>query len=472
MRLPPELLCTVVEPLPLNDRMAVTHVCRAWRDVLVHHSPSVWSSLVYESMKEGSLTALLRRSASADLHLELHVRKNCWVEVVRCLEQHLARCTHLKLLIDQRLRTKAARALARALCCPAPRLRTFKVYDHLDSFNHERDPELRLFAGQAARLRLAKMHMHMDAWPHPALPDVEQLLYCHTGELRLSHVENLLPRVQSCRSIGIEIDEWNADDVVSPSALLPLPATLEALLIISNKALVDPAPLLSAMDFAAVPHVHVEYNYVSPKEPALNVLEILAGDTEMRYMHLNSSTNEDSLNVDLWDSYNTPRLHRTATSLPFGAHAVDALFANLTHLLLGELIVALADQIPPLPAVVHLTLQTLAPEYQKTDGHDSAFMLPRTREQVLRCPALRTFRVGARFRGGFTHIAPEMIREFVEWHLNFDAPRLPRLVLRGLCILENVPEEASALLALADYFEIEAGYIAEPRRSADLRDWD
>ncbi|KZV99738.1 hypothetical protein EXIGLDRAFT_724292 [Exidia glandulosa HHB12029] len=52
-RLPPELWCAIWDDaLPLKDRVAVSHVCRYWRDVAVHCA-SLWEHLEFSSTVHG-----------------------------------------------------------------------------------------------------------------------------------------------------------------------------------------------------------------------------------------------------------------------------------------------------------------------------------------------------------------------------------------------------------------------------------
>ncbi|KZV99745.1 hypothetical protein EXIGLDRAFT_831285 [Exidia glandulosa HHB12029] len=51
-RLPPELWCAVWEGMPLKDRVAVSHVCRYWRDISVH-CPTLWQHLEFFSTVHG-----------------------------------------------------------------------------------------------------------------------------------------------------------------------------------------------------------------------------------------------------------------------------------------------------------------------------------------------------------------------------------------------------------------------------------
>ncbi|KZV85140.1 hypothetical protein EXIGLDRAFT_263501 [Exidia glandulosa HHB12029] len=51
-RFPPELWCAVWELMPFQDRVAVSHVCRYWRDISIH-CPSLWQHLEFSSTIHG-----------------------------------------------------------------------------------------------------------------------------------------------------------------------------------------------------------------------------------------------------------------------------------------------------------------------------------------------------------------------------------------------------------------------------------
>ncbi|EJD49344.1 hypothetical protein AURDEDRAFT_150568 [Auricularia subglabra TFB-10046 SS5] len=452
LQLPPELLICVFDFLPMADALNACYVCRAWNEVIMHGAPSLWSTVYSTPRRQGALTAQLRRSGSADLRLNLVLKRHNWKET------------------DQKLRHNGRAEFARALARPAPLLRTFRLLDAADNYNSECEDPLPLFANDAPALRFVKMHVDFKALARTVLPAVTSLLVANTSIMCMGDVGKVSASFPGVESLALEVDEW--DDDYESEGLVRVPESVKDLVIISNASAVDPGLLLRHLDHTSIPHICVSYNRAVPADGASATFRELAGFSRVSCMRINTSAlslSENELNIDMWPSDDRSRPQRTILDFPIGARPSGAFFAHLTRLLVGELVLAVGDPFPPAAALRELTVQMLAPEYQAQDGCNSVFLLPRDRQRVLACPALRKLTFGARRHRCATRLAPHLALDFVRFHL--DAPPLETLAIKGLELVTSIPEDAAEFVALARNFVVEDDYIIEPDRLDDLLAW-
>ena len=121
-RLPPELLSMIFELVAtspeydstptLGDIISLTHVCRYWRNILLHHN-GVWSDIHLKGQNPGSVVKQLERCGDAALSVNVHLQ--FWMfrrENTRLLKNLREALTNIRLHRDQ-----VRRLVVHISCC-------------------------------------------------------------------------------------------------------------------------------------------------------------------------------------------------------------------------------------------------------------------------------------------------------------------------------------------------------------------
>jgi len=510
--------------LPLVDCISASLVCRTWRTALSNEAPSHWAKVCSEQVRKGCLGVLLARSKDADLSLEAFVDDDNADEIADCITQHIGRCNYLKVVFNDGVTFDGAAKVTQALCSgPAPRLRTFKLYDHLSKFNKSRDCEVSLFCGQAPRLHLVKLHLdHRAIAGCTALGVARRLLFASTTDSdTISYTRTILDMFPLLEAFGLELDSWNWQSWDEGTAeTVHFPASLQDLVLISNQTEVDPIEALRGIDIPRdFRRICVSYNR-PPDEPDSTIAvtqHLVNPEGLMANMHIDTSTYSSGVNIDLWWDETTPapvpgeprprrtaKRTRTVLDIPETVRFPEAMFAGLVHLSLGELVLSAFDSrvedgeewtspFPVLPVLRSLTILTLLPEYQYEDGHKSLFISPHPNlppPPKLQCPSLEDLKFSAPMagdavlNGGTTLMAPHLILDILKHVLDYgqgaaggggdmvQPRRLRKLVFSGARVQESSPiEHIARMLDLADELCIEEGFVEAPRDIDDLLTW-
>ncbi|KZW02970.1 hypothetical protein EXIGLDRAFT_828751 [Exidia glandulosa HHB12029] len=472
-RLPTDLLASIFEEfLPLSDCIAITHVCQAWRDLLLCHSPLSWSAIDGKGLPRGALAELLSRSASADLRLKVCIDSENWEESSICIHTHLWRCTYLKVTVTENVSTEGAHALLEGLCRPAPRLRTFKFFDDYLRLNALQSGSL--FDGQAPNLRLLKFCADIRQIGHGDIfRNVTRLVFARPLETTIEDVAYIASCFPQLQALAIDLDDWKTS--TSPEGAVPvvLPASLTDLLIIWTNSSSDPLPLLSRLEHRSIPRLQVRHRYLPDAEAVEELLQQVLPSKNLASMSLYPSGIETSLNLILSDKGKDFALNdeRVVTRIPRWTRPRG--FDRITSLALGESVFVVHEDNVSLPLLTQLTILMLERDEYAMFAEDSAFLWPRSQDESLTfsCPELRLLRIRAGAADN-TCVAPEVIHEFATCHLEYAAPSLQRLELCGVDLLAHVPGEVAKLVALADDFQIVPARPWELWGVEDICSWE
>lgn len=545
-KLPDDILIHSLKYLSLYDRIRACQVCQLWREIFLD-APSYWADVSSKVVRRGALKPVLQRSRKADLTLELHIREQNAEEVYLSLVVQLHRCKTLRLHFAHRsgsLSDSWAKEITTMLCdSSASRLESLQIIDRGAAFNAESTKTLCLFAGRTPSLVLVKMHVPVDAFESSgdAFYAVTSLMLINSvhrkPSVTLNDALKLFPNLER---LSFGFDEEDVRDEQDNVAVL-LPSKLRALALMCGVSNVNYiGALLLRMSYHAchrVPrslrHICITFDQKSPVNSDFRILDSLQQSCaeefsraiclQMDLSHARTGLDlnllwmdDDASGIQDWRLANAQQRLRSMRNVP---HTVDLpldFASSIVWLSIGELILTTwtpnaeypdgqsaepINETCPLPTMIalkHLAIQTLLPEYSTKDSFKSVFFLPRNSNHVLRCPVLETFTIAAPRSGdltlsscgGTTWIGPDCVRDYIEWHLDYDqqaapthdasratspaSPRkLSKLVFRGARIHESAPVgEIAKLLQLADGYVFEPGFYEQPDELEWLLEWD
>ncbi|KZV96358.1 hypothetical protein EXIGLDRAFT_432441 [Exidia glandulosa HHB12029] len=182
-RLAAELVCSIFDPLSLNDLLTTSWVCREWRSIARGH-PTFWKDIALRSCARADVEFFLARLVASDPTAPISVstftgqlsalEPKLAREVLDCLFANLHRLESFALdpwLFDRALIPAIYDALRR----PAPLLQIF----HFAATGGPCTVPLPsdLFAGQAPRLRQLVLHGVILAEPAPAVFSLVERVY-------------------------------------------------------------------------------------------------------------------------------------------------------------------------------------------------------------------------------------------------------------------------------------------------------
>ncbi|KZV93228.1 hypothetical protein EXIGLDRAFT_52561 [Exidia glandulosa HHB12029] len=486
-RLPSELFSGIfLAYIPLRQQVRATCVCRIWRTTLLS-TPSAWMSLSNYGVAcpEGVLTHLLGLSGTLPLHLDLEATSLNWVEVCACLRSCIHRCVSLAVTLNA---TDGAGALTAVLSeHPAPVLRAFRLYDRSSHFNFDLRNDVFLFAGHAPQLELAKLHTDLSRLrPCESLRKVKRLLCCTTVADRMSlrRFQNILDLFSGIEVLSVDLEDWLPD---AEAVSVVMPKSLTDLIIKSCLSNVSPLALLQHIPTAHLLGLRAKMHRSRRSEDAAALAAHIFANTRPNEMSLETLLGgADHMNVYVfWDKTNDQDVEcaRRLYNVPFSTlrASLTSAFASITRLSLGEGVVT-SGALPPVPALTALTVHLFYGMFQKECGEDSIFLLPRHRsdEHLISCPLLKTLEISAApasdiDTGGLTTwLTPDMIYDFIHFHMSYDAPRLERLVFEGAMLVENYIYETTIarILTLVDDVEWRRGYVLDPSPYDELMNWN
>ncbi|KZV82279.1 hypothetical protein EXIGLDRAFT_729918 [Exidia glandulosa HHB12029] len=468
--LPLELVCIVFECLPLRDCILATHVCRAWRHFLVDCAPSIWCSISSEPiLPPGALPVLLARSGSSDIELSVRVALDRWKEVVDCLAANMYRCRSLSVRISSARTddyTDMTAALTSALCNPAPRMRKFRLFDRGGLFNSPG-----ILGGVAPHLRVVKLYCNPGALGEcEAFQGATRAMYANPSWTTHEDVSNILQRLPKLEALALDLDYWHRWGTGRRNDhILVFPPTLKHLVLRGDSEVQNACLVLDAIDHSKLHEICVtcpsRKDGTSPDPEFVEKLlrQMLDDGPPAVKMSIYGSSFLDISIKRADDS------ERGLIRVPRGRRPEQS-FSTVTLLSLGESALDPNVPFPSIPLVTDLTIIMLDHDEYADVAHDSVFLLPRTHDDmhILVCPSLRIFRIRA--SKGAARVAPEVIREFVEYHLDYAEPLLEKLAICGAEVLHNNVAEVAALISLAKTFE---PGLAVPWGSWNLEDiWD
>lgn len=490
-RLPRELFCSVFSLyIYLGDVVQATGVCHVWRNALLH-TPSVWALFSNYQMPcpPGTIPRLLALSSSLPLHLDLEATESNWEEICDCIEANLHRCISFAATFNT---VKASERLTQVLCSnPAPILRTFKMYDSNGWFNDSRyrpldrngEPDI-LFARQAPVLELAKIHTDLSdgIQYRTAFRTVKRLRIQTTSTdvlsaQRLVDIFDLFP----CLEIfAIEFDIWHNTD---SAPLVTLPSSLTDLLLETTNTTLSLSAVIRCINSDNLLGLRGKLSKDCSPEQALELLRHMLRDTKPTTLDI-SWGSSDLLEVfGYWkrnrDAKDNEEFERGASHVPLSAirELPSELFASVTWLAVTEDILSSEDiDIPEIPSVTRLTVRLLYAPVHAILGEFSMFLLPLSRVfafPLLNKLEIRAAPVSETQSGGYTTwLTPDLIYNFIQQNLRYQAARIERFILRGAKLVESRIEEVAKLLALIDTYEWRQGRVYVPSRDDAVRHWE
>ncbi|KAH7102605.1 hypothetical protein BKA62DRAFT_769465 [Auriculariales sp. MPI-PUGE-AT-0066] len=490
-KLPPELLAEVFSYLNDANRASVSLVSRTWNDILFT-SPDIWRTVDVEQKKPGMVQKILSFSGSCIISLDVLIDGNNWREITSCLTESLYRCVSLSLSIGSgfpRDDKEAGKAVADAMSYPAPRLQRFRLFDHLGAFCRGYDDgDFHLFSDTAPQLNLVKLHTNIDAFRHSAgaFQHVKKVLFSPSDDLTPAHIRQMCELFVSAVEFSVEVDDASQEIRDADEGSISLPASVTQLAAVANNDISGAEALLRLFpNTNSIPWVCISLNQKAVTSQIDQAFErIGSGLHPYQAIRLETSSSKGEYNLHLYpDAINLDDManladgaavrqrcivdvHHSVSFAPLG------IFEHVTKLYIGEFAVNVGDPIPPIPNVLHLTVFAVKPLFQQTDGHKGVFVLPSAdssefgsqRQRPFLCPKLKTLCLATRtgtiwsadVQSVATRLAPEMICEFVDAYLEFEASKLESITIRGIDILQHDAESVARMLDLAVSFEIES----------------
>ena len=500
--LPPEVLVAVFDQLltPLN-RVQAALVCKKWHDV-IFNSPSLWRTI---NCRSYGLAEQLELSGQSTLWLTVVVDLQNIDTVVASLPTALRRCIVLNLTMyvdmeDLTMARQAIQLLSSALRCPAPLLEEVTL----------RDPQLVLLEpsdeplfGESSQLSLAKIEMDLGILRRSNLSTFQNVQRCLFGKggsawslADIGYVLELFPKI---RALALEIPYWEhlyssrEDEHEEVLSKLTLPPQLDVFTIVTSTATTPAAAILARLRRSKSCRICVSHN-ITPSDNQANALlkAYLEDIPQLKVLRIEASGYDDAA-VNIYMYRGDREIHESTADLrqgqevalparciidyPISAGVPSNMFHNLTHLYMSELIMSLAlkaeTRLPETPSLVELTIHIMRHKYQSADGPDSIFFLPRLSDPdtLLCCPRLQVVRIATRTDSARTALSPEMILDFVIWHLKFDTERLRSLKLLGVEILQHDVAQVARLLEIFEEIDVEPGRMVWQREDVEPIQW-
>ncbi|KAH7097339.1 hypothetical protein BKA62DRAFT_833358 [Auriculariales sp. MPI-PUGE-AT-0066] len=458
-RIPAELLINIFHLLDVpSSRVNLALACRQWHDI-VFKTPSLWATIDLSGPRDiaAGLAPQLQLSGTAPLNLSVRITDSNWEEICPLLPLALERCVILTLVLwttnYHRLNVRAA------ICAHAPVLAELNLLDPdfvLDG-NGSDNPDP-LFNGSPLleTLRLKTNINFMRKSHYAEFTNVKQCLFSMgNSDWTIHDIQRVFDLFPNARRLAVEVNSWQE----STPWTVTVPTQLHLLSIISTNSHLLPHLILRHLDRREIRRLCLSYNVRPAVGCARQVLWLILEDIpEPKCVRIEASAH--------------PLSDRCVLDSPIASGIPDGIFATITHLYIGELILPLADpELPVAPVLEELTIQTMVPAFQSVDGTDSIFFLPRTRDCLLQCPKLRILRFAARSADAKQCLVPAMIRDFVEWHLEFDAERLQCLKLLGVELIQSFEDEVVGILQLFEDVDIEPGMMVWQAEELEPIQW-
>ena len=471
LALPIEIQIQILAYLTTRDKVATARACRILH-AAVFNSPTLWTDIKCDAdVRPELVSRQLRLSLDLPVSVFVDLCTNEWPELAPCIRDNMHRFTAFRITLPRTFATEDALLLVRCLQEPAPILRQLVIFDghgHLQSKLDSKTAFDALFADESPLLRCVKLHTDLRTFRGLTKPldRVEQLLWCQPSLVDGRSLGLCMLLFPQLPELAVELpDPTQYDHWPLPVAL---PPTLKDLSIIIAARHAQGAHPLHSIDHRSLDKITVMYTPDTwTPDRALEIMLNAVGP--IRTVRLGSSSIGQSLQNTL-DVFASPahgpidiaggalsRLERERAVIHADIrviqHLPPGIFADLTDLIAHECVLV---PLPPLPRLVRLTLY-MARGYRpwyKREGHCSAFFPCSFSEEVnqpVQCPSLHTLQI-AQLEGetGVTWIGPEMVRTVIEERLVFDRPKLTRLVLLGVRLLELNVAEVVKLLDLVE----------------------
>ncbi|KZV99464.1 hypothetical protein EXIGLDRAFT_831411 [Exidia glandulosa HHB12029] len=458
-RLPDELLAEVFHHLALADRITSSHVCRSWRTVSLA-TPSLWSHVWSALQPPGILSARVARVLiGAPLRLFTILGRKIRNEVTNVLQERLSDLRYLWLRIIPSLTDAELHCIRTALSQSAPDLKHMTlicggVSQAIEWYNY---PLLANNAPQLRSIRYDGFIQDLRNWPVAA-----QLVSVHFAQpglsttLTLSQVFELLVNVDT---LGIEIDLWaisHRDSAQNTELeMLTLPHRMRALVIFSTRRETDPGAVLPVIPHGNIPVFAVGHiKRAGILTPASLIAEVTHSLPYPVIRIIITSFEcigweDEQVDVHLY----TPQHERVFMCSDLTLRQGLEMFSHtLTDVSITEGMLVDGSGVYDMPHVVNLSIALLKPTIDVHRSHQSIFLLDRTqRNPLLACPQLAGI-VLLSYAGTITTVAPELVREFIQFHIECN-PQNVVLMLGDVEIIQsNVTEVASLLAYVLDLY--------------------
>ncbi|KAH7093883.1 hypothetical protein BKA62DRAFT_721849 [Auriculariales sp. MPI-PUGE-AT-0066] len=502
-QLAPELLTSVFMFLDLKDRIAASHVCRAWRNGSLAAPGALWSHVVSHSQGKDVLAARIARvPVEVPFLLSVWVTNDNWREVARALDDNIHRLRSLWLRMDELLEEDAQVAIRRALAHPAPLLEGIRILDGKSNLKLAGSSPSIPFVGVLPLLSLVKYYGQLSVFE--TFPKtIDRVMFSQPGTTTIDHFTTLATRFTESIALSIELDAWEVPAANTPRVVFS--ERLETLFLGQNDRSIDFPNVLAHIAHCELKNVAVNFREHNGEDGATKVFEAIvvatAPNHEGRGINGCHVIRMDVLNLAKQDSeldlYLSVGRRRYFSSVPMKWSTAHMHISYLRHLRITESLLGLVlKESGPyyLARIERLDIVLTPPTMMCRDAtlDNLLWMLPRRVGYWLLGPALHTLGFVASYaqptpsqkdaptlRRAFasirhtTTIDPYMLREFLGWHLDCPLGQL-RVVLQDVdLVTHDVPAVARMLADLEDLL-LERPSLNDRRASPfnELHGWD
>ncbi|KAH7096471.1 hypothetical protein BKA62DRAFT_822428 [Auriculariales sp. MPI-PUGE-AT-0066] len=473
--IPIELMARIFSDLPFKGRISSSHVCTYWRQVSLLFTSLLWSNITWSSLKLDVLVQLLERAGTTPVRLQLTVVDED-PGLPSLISAHMHHVRHLWLLIDIGYTSSSTFTgdIAMSLCTPAPVLETAVLWTVHPDFS----PDL---------LAEKNMALFPNAWRSAGL----QSLLLSPTLMKATDLRNFFALIPRLPELGLEISDQHSWIDEYDGIRIPLPPTLQALVLIISSPSVDPLAVLKRLDIPqSIMHTCIPF-----KQPKYTLLEIT--DAVLAWIFVRQGVSGHGVLLDAHDpivsievdSSNYSNDHAIVECTTATGRRVDAVDISLHFqfkgsrsalktlksltISVGEWISGGWDSWPDAPVLTEITLRLILARYMKQDAFARDILLdPRSTGGRLCCPRLKTLTFSTRPPTNAAHcgfiptLAPETIRE----RAPADYPL--ELYLNGIRLLPNNVPEVARLLAIFDTIDFGPGHTLNPNHElTHLLNW-
>ena len=410
-RLPLELLVTIFQQLPTQDRGRAILVSKAWKHVILS-SPSIWTTVVFKQSEEVvtdpnaawnvrsicGIDQILELSGTCELRVFVKLdQPNLWSDVFVRLRDEMHRICALRLVIhgnaDEECRHNISELLSRA----APRLRTL-YFDNWVARLGAPPPmnaPFVLFSDHAPLLGDVTLQCDVEniGTPCGALRTATNVLISHLGAMDDESIAHMMQLFPGATDLTLRLSDWAARAPLrSISGRTSLPSSVKVLCLYSDG---DVGAALNVLECvqgwqhlsqikmfrlsnseedscAAVFHTLVDpvHSINGPtKTAAIDWYTQASAVRPERGPNVYMFDIDDAMHELVpYDVHPEParEVYHERVFLELPAPLDPSLFSYVTRLYVGELVFdpnTLYHAVPPMPSLVHLTVMIMSEGY-------------------------------------------------------------------------------------------------------------
>ncbi|KAH7102625.1 hypothetical protein BKA62DRAFT_699254 [Auriculariales sp. MPI-PUGE-AT-0066] len=506
--LPIELVVCVFGHVPMSDRLAIALVCKNWKQAMFK-SPELWRVISYTSgdfQSPNALGQLLQLSESSPLDLDVNISGDDCTMVCDNVRRALHRCVRLRMHLKSSFIAEDGEIdITRTLTSvPAPMLRTFILVDIDGNFNPERSSDIQLFSSVAPMLREIKMQGDIEDFlsSSEVIRPVRFVRYRHLWNFSWDTIPLLFRVLPNVEELTFQVKYWEVEDFISsPWSELYPPTSLRTLKVLADDDAAHARSIVQRLHRVPLQALVARYGRrATSKNDGMILNELCAVPIPLAsarvafvartfLFEFSTKTHGKPMNIQLFDE--DVELHRpvdpgtivgrlaeptqmnSRVMLEVGrsANLDSSLFIHVVRLYLTETSVTwVGSQLPPLPALQHMTVYTTKQRSYASHIIVSAFdsYPPMSKETIfpITCPLLQTLRIGVRALDDEPAInirfTPEMVGVFMSTYLlyGYSTRKLVRLEFFGVELVVLDAMGLKNLLDLADTVEWDQRHLA------------